>query len=132
MAIFDSIQKAMSINDIASKLFSLPVKVQFCHHNTHSFSAHKALDKSYDSLNDLKDEIIEKIIGYSGTRYTELVIPKYSKYTEAMNKEVAKDIMDFGKQLEEWAEKQEFCDIENLAQSYSGVGAQLNYLLTLT
>lgn len=132
MALFDGIQKSLSINEVASKLFSIPVKLQFCHHLTTSFAAHKALDEAYDGTNDMKDEIIEKIIGYSGTRYSELSIPKCSNFRETLLKETAQEVIVFGKQLEEWAEKQGWCDIENLAQSYSGIGAKLSYLLTLS
>lgn len=116
---------------IINKLYSLPIKVQFCHHLTTSFAAHKALDTAYESLNDLKDSIIEKLIGYSGERFKSVTIPTYSNYTEEMNLEVAKEIKTFGEELEIYAESMDYCDIENLAQEYSGVGAQLTYLLTL-
>lgn len=132
MAYFDTIKKSLDINIVVSKLFSLPVKAQFCHHLTSSFAAHKALDGLYDSINGMKDDIIEKIIGYSGMKYTELSVYKCAGYKETMNKEVAKEVMDFGKELEEWAAKQGWCDIENLAQSYSGEGAKCLYLLNLS
>ena len=122
----------MSINDIAAHLFLLPIKVQFCHHLTTSYAAHKALDGLYDTINGLKDEIIEKIMGYSGTKYSELQLGTISGFKETNCKSVAYEVMNWGKQLEEWAEKQGFCDIENLAQSYSGAGSQALYLLNLT
>lgn len=133
MALFETITtKAMSINDIATHLFLLPVKAQFCHHLTTSYAAHKALDGLYDSINEMKDKIIEKIIGYTGTRYNELNLSKVSGFKETDCKSIAYEVMNYGKQLEEYASKQKWCDIENLAQSYSGAGAKALYLLSLT
>ena len=40
--------------------------------------------------------------------------------------------MVFAKELEEWAEEKEYCDIENIAQGLSGEAAKVIYLLTLT
>lgn len=132
MALNLELPKAMSINDIASHLFLLPVKVQFCHHLTTSFAAHKALDGLYDGTNGLKDELIEKIIGYSGAKYSQLTLGNVSNFKESSCLSVAYEVMNYGKQLEEFAEKQGWCDIENIAQSYSGLGAQAVYLLKLT
>lgn len=132
MALFDTIPKVMSINDIAGHLFILPVKVQFCHHLTSSYAAHKALDGLYDTINSMKDEIIEKVMGYTNTKYSELNLSKISNFKEADCKSIAYEVMNYGKQLEEWAGKQGWCDIENLAQSYSGAGAQCVFLLNLT
>lgn len=122
---------SVSIDGIVSQLYSLPVKVQFCHHLTTSFAAHKALDSTYSALNEFKDEIVEKLIGYTGKRFNSITIGSLSTYNESMNLEVAKEIMSFGASLEDWARTNDYCDIENLAQSYSGEGAQLAYLLTL-
>lgn len=132
MFTFKTTQKnTVDIQYIIDKLYSLPVKVQFCHHLTTSYAAHKALDGAYDSLNDLKDSIIEKLIGYTEERFKSVTIPTCSNYSEEMNKEVCEEIKTFAKELEMYAESMDFCDIENLAQEYSGVGAQLSYLLSL-
>lgn len=119
------------LDSLVTGLYQLPVKTQFCHHLTTSYSAHKALDGAYDSLNDLKDSIIEKLLGYSGTKFSKVALVPLFGYTEMMNLQVANEIVLFGAKLEEWAGKQGYCDIENLAQEYSGVGAQLKYSLNL-
>lgn len=127
-------KKEVSINDInkyVTQLYLLPDKIQFCHHLTLSFAQHSALDRTYDSLSALKDSIVEKIIGYTGKRFTALSLGNISGFGPNMPKMLADEIMSFGKELEEWAEENEYCDVENLAQEYSGVGAQLAYLLTL-
>lgn len=118
------------LDKIVSALYMLPLKVQFCHHLTTSYAAHKALDTTYDTLNDLKDSIVEKLIGYS-QRFSKVNLESLDNYSETMNNMVAVEIMNFGKKLESWAAENEYCDIENLAQEYSGAGAQLKYLLTL-
>lgn len=112
-------------------LFQLPIKVQFCHHSTTSYACHKALDKTYNAINDLKDSIIEKLIGCIGYRYKNLNITPLSGYTEEMNIQVAEEICQFAKKLMIWADKNEYSDISNIAQEYYGVGNQLKYLLTL-
>lgn len=119
------------LNGLVSALYFLPVKVQFCHHLTSSYSAHKALDSTYDSLNGLKDNIVEKLMGYSATKFSKVSLQSLEGYSESMNTEVAAEIISFGKKLEQWAGEKGYGDIENLAQEYSGVGAQLRYLLTL-
>lgn len=117
---------------IVTNLYQLPNKVQFCHHLTTSFAAHKALDGAYETLGDLKDSIVEKLIGYHGNRFNTLSLSPLTGYTEAMNSTVANEIIVFGEKLEEWSKVKDYSDIENLAQEYSGAGAQLKYLLTLT
>lgn len=117
---------------IFTSLYQLPNKTQYCHHNTTSYARHKALDTTYEALSDLKDDIIEKIIGYSGVRPQNISLQPLTGYSESMDIQVADEIMAFGKKLEEWAAVKEYCDIENLAQEYSGVGAKLKYLTTLS
>jgi len=116
----------------ASMLFQLPTKVQFCHHSTTSYASHKALDKTYDALNDLKDSIIEKLIGCMGHRYKNLNMISLSSYYEGMNMQVAEEICQFAKKLMDWSDKNGYSDINNLSQEYLGVGSQLKYLLTLS
>lgn len=123
--------KMVSPDSIVNGLYTLPVKTQFCHHLTNSYAAHKALDSAYDSLNDLKDSIIEKLIGYTGVKFTSISIPSISNFSESMCMSVALEIISFGETIEEYGVKQDYSDIENLGQEYSGVGAQLKYLLGL-
>lgn len=128
----DSNNQSLSIDAICSNLYLFPDKIQFCHHLTTSFAKHSALDKTYESLDSLKDEIIEKLIGYTGTRFKTLTLGSITNYTENYPKQLAQEIMQFGKKLEEWGEEMGYCDISNLAAGYSGAGAKLNYLLSLS
>jgi len=125
------IKRNSDLDGIFTNLYMLPNKVQFCHHNTTSYAAHKALDGAYDELNDLKDSIVEKLIGYTGKRISKLSLSSLSGYTESANIQVADEIMTFAIQLEQFGKTNRMPDIENLAQEYNGVGAQLKYLLSL-
>ena len=134
MAIQLNLSKAieLKVQDIFNGVYLLPIRVQFCHHLTTSYAEHKALDGAYDTLNDLKDAIVEKLIGYGVPKFQKLELGSISGFSAAMPIQVAKEILKFGKDLEQYAENNEFCDIENLAQEYSGAGAQLVYLLGLS
>lgn len=128
----ETISTNNSLDELFNKLYQLPDKIQFCHHNTTSYAKHMALDRTYNSLVEMKDEIVEKLIGYTGQRIKTLTLGTISSYTEELPKQLAQEIINFGNQLEEYGEENGYCDIENLAQSYAGIGAQLNYLLTLS
>src|SRR5689334_21136855 len=132
MAIDLTKQIGLTSQKIFDALYSFPVKLQFCHHNTTSYAQHKALDSAYDKANDLKDEIVEQLIGYGIPRFASVTVGTVSGKPDLYPIQLAKEIMNFGKNLEEWAEAKEYCNIENLAQEYSGMGAQLAYLLTLS
>ena len=127
----DIIFKDTNLDDIFTKLYLIPDRVQFCHHSTTSYAAHKALDGAYDALSGLKDSIVEKLIGYTKKRPVRISLEPISGYSEAMNFKVAEEICAFGDSLLAFAKKNGYSDIENLAQDYCGEGAQLSYLLSL-
>lgn len=95
------------------------------HYVTKSFAAHEALGRTYDSLEDLIDTITEKLIGYSEVDPANLSIGVVAPMEP---RTLAISIMGIAERLEDFAEVKEYCDIENLAQELSGVGAQLKYL----
>lgn len=108
-----------------TELHKLLLTVKLSHYITKSFAEHEALGKTYDAVNDLIDTITEKLIGYSDVDPQPLVIGTVSP---SEPKTLGVYIMSMAKKLEEWAGSKEYCDIENLAQELSGVGAQLKYL----
>ena len=108
-----------------TEIHKLFLMVKLSHYKTRSFAAHEALGRTYDGLNDLIDSITEKLIGYSGIDPTTFAIGTIS----AMNpKELGQYIIKAAEKLEDYAESKEYCDIENLAQELSGLGASLVYL----
>ncbi len=121
----------LKFQDVFNMVYLCPNKVQYCHHLTTSYAQHKALDKAYNALQDLKDSIVEKLIGYGVPKFQKIELGVISGYTDQMPMLVAKEIMKFGKELEDFAEAHDYCDVANLAQEWSGTGAQLAYLLGL-
>jgi hypothetical protein len=81
---------------------------------------------------DLKDEIVEKIMGYTGTRTKAMPIQQIKDYTPGISEQVVRELKTFAKQLENFGEANDMPDIENIAQSLSGEAAQTLYRLTLS
>lgn len=106
-------------------LHRLLIVTKLSHYVTQSFAAHEALGKTHDALNGLVDDITEKLIGYSSIDPQALAIGTLSSLPVAT---LAQAIIATAKKLETFAEEKGYCDIENLAQELSGVGAKLKYL----
>lgn len=126
-------EMSMTPEYIQGKLFSFHNAAHKFHLNTKSFSEHSALNGFYNSLVEFKDEISEKLMGYmGGKRIGEITLDKIPVYSTGASEKLANEVMVFAKELEEWAEEKEYCDIENIAQGLSGEAAKVIYLLTLT
>ena len=117
---------------IAGKLSFFYEQLHLLHWQTTSFAEHDALGKIYDKLGDLQDEIVEKIMGYKGTRVKAYKIDVLKDYSKGAPMQVVSDLIKFAKQLEEYGEANNMPDIENIAQSLSGEAAQTKYRLTLS
>jgi DNA-binding ferritin-like protein len=123
---------SLNLDSVAAKLTHFVDQLHLLHWQTTSYAEHQALGGLYDKVFDLKDEIVEKIMGYTGTR------PKASKhemlrdYSIGITKSVVMDLKSFAKDLEEYGESNNMPDIENIAQSLSGEAAKTLYLLTLS
>lgn len=128
----ESKEKELTPEYIQGKLFSFHNIAHKFHLDTKSFAQHKCLDNLYKELVEFKDDISEKLMGYmGGKRIGSITLDPIPNYSESAAKKLASDVMDFGAELEEWAENKNYCDIENIAQSLSGIGAETAYLLTL-
>jgi DNA-binding ferritin-like protein len=117
---------------IAGKLSFFYEQLHLLHWQTTSFAEHDALGKIYDKVGDLQDEIVEKIMGYKGTRVKAYKIDVLKDYSKGAPMQVVSDLITFAKQLEEYGETNKMPDIENIAQSLSGEAAQTKYRLTLS
>lgn len=123
----------MTPEEIQSKLFSFRTSAHKLHLDTRSFAEHSALNGLYDALGDFADEISEKIMGYmNGKRIGAGKLDPLPVYENGAAMSLAKEIEKFGNDLEDWAESKGYCDIENIAQSLSGLGAKTKFLLTLS
>jgi len=128
----ESAGSSLSLDAIKAKLNYFELQLHELHWQTRGFAEHEALGKIYDKVFDLKDEIVEKIMGYTGTRTKAMPVQTIKDYTPGMAEQVVNELQKFAKQLEEFGESNNMPDIENIAQSLSGEAAQTKYRLTLS
>ena len=122
----------LSLDKIKAKLNYFELQLHELHWQTRGFAEHEALGKIYDRVFDLKDEIVEKIMGYTGVRTKSMPIEAIKDHTPGMAEQVVRELNTFAKQLEAFGESNDMPDIENIAQSLSGDAAQTLYRLTLS
>lgn len=122
----------LSPDGIATKLSYFEIQLHNLHWATRSFAEHEALGKIYDKVFDLKDEIVEKIMGYTGTRAKTTGVNGLKDYAVGVSDQVINELISFSKQLENYGASNNMPDIENIAQSLSGEAAQTKYRLTLS
>ena len=122
----------LSLDKIKAKLNYFELQLHELHWQTKSFAEHSALGTIYDKVFDLKDEIVEKIMGYTGTRTKAMPVEPIKDYAVGMSEKVVSDLEAFAKQLEAFGAANNMPDIENIAQSLSGEAAQTKYRLTLS
>ena len=128
----ESAGSSLSLDSVKAKLNYFELQLHELHWQTRGFAEHEALGKIYDRVFDLKDEIVEKIMGYTGTRTKAMPIQQIKDYSPGMSEQVIGELIRFAKQLEDFAEANNMPDIENIAQSLSGDAAQTKYRLTLS
>jgi len=124
---------SMTPEEIRNKLFYFENAAHAFHQDTIGGWEHDALGKLYESLADYKDDIPEKIMGYMGGKRIGSLkreqIPSYVGKETSIK--LCNEILKFAKDLEEWSEEKEYCDISNIAQSLSGYAAKAIYRLSL-
>jgi len=128
----ESAGSSLSLDAVKAKLNYFELQLHELHWQTRGFAEHEALGKIYDIVFDVKDEIVEKIMGYTGTRTKAMPIQQIKDYSPGMSEQVIGELIRFASQLEEFGESNNMPDIENIAQSLSGDAAQTKYRLTLS
>lgn len=123
---------SLTLETIAGKLSYFYEQLHLLHFQTTSFAEHEALGKIYDKVGDFQDEIVEKIMGYSGKRIKAFKIDALKDYSGGMPNTVVRELVKFAKDLQDFGEDNNMPDIENVAQSLSGEAAQTLYRLTLS
>ena len=123
---------ALTLDSIKAKLNYFELQLHEFHWQTKSFAEHEALGDLYNRVFILKDEIVEKIMGYTGTRTIAVPVGPLVNYSPTLTRQVVKDLATFAKQLEDYGSHNNYCDIENIAQSLSGDAAKTLYRLTLS
>ena len=122
----------LTLETIAGKLSYFYEELHLLHFQTTSFAEHSALGTIYDKVGDFQDEIIEKIMGYTGKRVKAYKIDALKDYSSGMPNTVVRELVAFAKDLEEFGEANNMPDIENIAQSLSGEASQTLYRLSLS
>lgn len=122
----------LSLDTIKAHFNYFELQAQELHWQTFGLGEHMALGDLYELMFSAKDEFVEKIMGYSGIRTKAMPVETIKNYEPGFPNRLCLNIMQFASQLEEFGEKNNMCDIENLAQGLSGNVAKIKYRLTLT
>lgn len=120
----------MTTEEIAGKLAFFHEQIHLIHWQTRSFAEHKATSEFYEYLQEFKDDVVEKLMGYTGKRIQALKIELIGNKADALT--VTDNILAFANELMAYAESSKFWDVANMAQDLSGQAAKTKYLLTLS
>ena len=119
----------LNLETIAGKLTYFHEQLHLTHWQTTSYAEHKALGKLYEYVQDFKDDVIEKLMGYTGKRPAPYKIEPLINCT---GNECVSNILSFASSLKSYAESNSYHDIANLADALSGEAAKTKHLLTLS
>ena len=119
----------LNLETIAGKLTYFHEQLHLTHWQTTSYAEHKALGKLYEYVQDFKDDVIEKLMGYTGKRPAPYKIEPLINCT---GNECVSNLLSFASSLKSYAESNSYHDIANLADALSGEAAKTKYLLTLS
>jgi DNA-binding ferritin-like protein len=118
-----------TLESVAAKLTYFHEQLHLLHWQTTNRAEHKALGKLYEYVQDFKDEVMEKLMGYTGKRPAPY---KIDALTNCTSMQCVSDLMAFASALKMYGEKNSFHDVCNLSDSLSGEAAKTRYLLTLS
>lgn len=125
-----SSSQQLTLETVAAKLVYFHEQLHLLHFQTNSYAEHKALGSLYEDVQDFKDDVIEKLMGYMGRKIKAFKIEPLSDTADC--NAVVSNLISFAYDLETWAEANRYCDVENMAQDLSGKAAKTKYLLTLS
>lgn len=120
---------SLSLESIASKLITLELQLHLVHWQTSIYAEHKATGKLYEYIQGFKDGVMEKLMGYTGKKPSNLTI---GSITSVASTTIAMEVCSFASSLKSFAEMNNYLDIGNMADELSGEGNKLKYLLTLS
>ena len=124
-----STSEGLTLEGIAAKLTHFHEQLHLIHWQTTSYAEHQATGALYDYVQDFKDGLIEKIMGYTGKRPG---LYKIEPLTNCTASQCVNDLLAFASQLKAYGEKNAYHDVCNLADELSGQAAKTRYLLTLS
>jgi hypothetical protein len=124
-----SSSEGLTLDSIAAKLTYFHEQLHLLHWQSTSYAEHKALGKLYEYVQDFKDGVVEKIMGYTGKR------PGLYKIDPLVNctaMSCVESLCNFASELKRYGDMNGYHDIGNLADALSGEAAKTKYLLTLS
>lgn len=121
--------ESMTLESIASKLITMELQLHLVHWQTSSYAEHKATGALYEYIQGFKDGVIEKLMGYTKRKPSNLSIGEINTTSSSI---IAMDVCAFASSLKSYAEMNKYLDIGNLADELSGEGNKFKYLLTLS
>lgn len=131
--LFGSMKSGITPEIVKGKLFSFHNTAHSLHLDTKSFEEHGALGSLYEGLADFKDDIPEKLMGYmGGKRIGQCKLDPLPTYSPTASMSLCREIMDFAKDLSDYAKKNFYLDIDNMAADLSGLAAKTVYRLSLS
>ena len=121
--------EGLTLETITSKLTYFQEQVHLLHWQTNSYAEHKNLGSLYEYIQEFKDDLIEKLMGYTGKKPA---VYKLEPLSASTSNVVVDELISFAKSLKEYGEMNCYQDVCNLSDSLSGEAAKVKYLLTLT
>ena len=121
--------EGLTLETIASRLTYFQEQIHLLHWQTNSYAEHKNLGSLYEYIQEFKDDLIEKLMGYTGKKPA---VYKLEPLSASTSNVVVDELISFAKSLKEYGEMNCYQDVCNLSDSLSGEAAKVKYLLTLT
>lgn len=118
-----------TVDTIAAKLTYLQIQTHLLHWQTPSYARHQALGDLYEYIGNVKDILVEKVMGYSGQKPGIFKIPELSAISPEM---LVEDMLQYASTLKQFGEINSYHDVCNIADEFSGMAAKTRYLLTLS
>lgn len=104
----------MTLENIASKLTWIHEQLHFNHWQTTVYAEHMCTGSLYDYVHSFKDDVIEKLMGYTGRR----VAPhKMDTISTMSSTAVVEILLSFSAELKRYADMNGYQEIGNMADS---------------
>ena len=120
---------SLTLESIASKIITLELQLQLVHWQTSTYAEHKATQKLYEYIQEFRDSLIEKLMGYVGRKPFSISVGVINVLSASA---IGIDVCAFAASLKSYADANEYLDIGNMADELSGSGNSFKYLLTLS
>lgn len=126
----EMLNTTLTMDGIKAKLNWFELQFHELHWQTFGSPEHVTLGDAYDTVFDLKDEILEQMMGYSNIRVKTTPVDPIKNYSEGLPLQIVSECINFAKQLQDFGKANNMPGIENLSQDLSGKMARIKYRLT--